>query len=209
MTAIPRYTSSYPLQTQFIKNADASGDHIFSQLKRSNNVCLYRRDKINDGKCAGFEVIVTKTIKAGQPLPGGNVVEKDYENYPGKSIWGKFGWSFPLQSLAENRFNKLVNNGEIVVPVVKIENKQVSVAVATVETNNNDKVENDNKPTTPYIIPAQEFSQGDFAIANGLALMGKVWGVLDIMKKNGVIKESRRVALNGGKGKPTCLFVKV
>jgi hypothetical protein len=91
-TEIPRYTSSTQLQTVFITNADGCGDHVFTQKRRVGNVCLYRRVRL-DGSFHSYEVIITKTVKAGAKLPGNNFVKSDYEVYPGAHSFGKTAWS--------------------------------------------------------------------------------------------------------------------
>jgi hypothetical protein len=98
-----------PMQLQFIVNNDGCGDHVFTQEKRSGNVCIYRRNKLN-GDLVGFEVIVIKVVKAGTPLPGGNFVEKDYEKYPGAKSFGLTGWYYKTLQEAEKRFTNLLKS---------------------------------------------------------------------------------------------------
>jgi len=173
-----RYTSSFPLQTEFVMNADESGDHVFTQLKRDGNVCLYRRTKALDGRKMGFEVFVTKTVKAGAPLPGGGFVEKDYESYPGKSAFGKTAW-FCCLDYAEERFDKVVKSKVVVAEGPGIE-----------ESND---------------IPEGEFSQVEFATMNCLPLaLGRI--VLKGLVDKGLVKENRRE--QRGPGRATCLFIK-
>lgn len=105
---IPKYTSSYPLQTLFVMNANKVGDNVFKQLKRVGNICLYSRTPIHDEEPRWWEVIITKVVKEGTPLPGGAKVEADYENYPGASSFGLTGWFYNRLSDAEKRFDDLV-----------------------------------------------------------------------------------------------------
>ena len=76
------------LEKEFIKNVDSCGDNRFFQLLRKNDVAVYSRTKL-DGRICSYEVFKIKVIKAGTSLPGGGVVEEDYERYPSKNDFGK------------------------------------------------------------------------------------------------------------------------
>jgi hypothetical protein len=210
MNTIPRYTSSQPIQTQFVTNADACGDHIFTQLKRSGNVCLYSRVNLQDGRHMGFEVIVVKQIKAGAPLPGGNVVKVDYESYPGAQAFGRTGWSFDANRLkgAEWKFNEVVKSQQtksdpsLVSFTVKADNGNILMMATpfTVKADNTVKASNDQT------MPTGEFTQTQFATANSMPVRGMVYNVIQTLINKGLIKVSRRVKM--GKGRPTCLYIK-
>lgn len=76
------------LPSEFIKNVDSCGDHRFIQLYRDENIALYIRKKLNE-VIFGYECFKIKTVKAGTQLPGGALVEEDYEVYPSKNAFGK------------------------------------------------------------------------------------------------------------------------
>lgn len=197
MNNIPRYTSSFPVQTSFITNADATGDQIFTQLKREGNVALYRRDRVSTGHTFGFEVVVLKTVKAGQPLPGGNVVKADYESYPGPSAFGRSAWFFMSEADAELKMDKVIKTLSTTVPV-DVESTEVveDVLVPVVEV----KKKND----ATWVIPNGEFTQADFAKANGLPERGTVYNILQSVINKGLVKLIDRRKIGGGR--PTSFF---
>jgi hypothetical protein len=204
MNNINRHTASLPAQTQFITNADGTGDHIFTQIKRSGNVAIYRRESVKGGKY-GFEVVVLKHIKAGTPLPGNNVVQADYESYPGKSAFGKTAWFCVNEAAAEDRFDRLVKNlsttpVEVQEPVEAVEMVKFATAVVPVV-----EVKNDNSST--WNIPVGEFTQAEFAKANELPERGKVYNVLQSVINKGLVKLADR--RKSGAGRATCYYVGV
>ncbi len=89
-------------------NADKCGNHTFTQVRREGNVCMYRRDRSTDGRKMWFEVFLTKTVKAGSPLPGGGTVQEDYEQYPGSSFFGRTAWNTPFEKRANDLFNEML-----------------------------------------------------------------------------------------------------
>jgi uncharacterized membrane protein len=197
MNNINRYTSSLPVQTSFLTNADGTGDQVFTQIKREGNVAIYRRDRVSTGHTYGFEVVVLKQVKAGQPLPGGNVVEKDYESYPGSSSFGKSAWFFMSEADAELKFDKVVKTLSTT-PTVEVEATEVvgDVVVPVVEV----KKKND----TTWVIPQGEFTQADFAKANGLPERGTVYNILQSVINKGIVKLADRRKIGGGR--PTSFY---
>lgn len=108
MNDIPRYKASMPMQTVFVTNADGCGDHIFTQVSRKGNVAIYRRNKVSDGSCQGYETIVIKTVKAGTVYAkGATPTVADTESYPGAQSFGKLGWSYPSLGAAEAKMEEL------------------------------------------------------------------------------------------------------
>jgi len=141
MNDIPRYKASFPLQSVFITNADACGDHVFTQVARKGNVAVYRRDKVADGRCQGFETIVIKTVKEGTTYAKGAApTEFDTESYPGAK--SKLGWYYPTQEAALKKLEELV----------KEEVKPETVGLGG------------------WIVPSPEFTFGEFASANKLPI---------------------------------------
>ena len=199
-TSIRRYKASFPLQTVFVTNADGSGDHIFTQLKREGNVCLYSRTKVENNRPMGYEVITTKTVKAGTVYAkGAKPTEKDTESYPGGESFGKTAWFFLNKKLAEKRFSALVKGINQTKPIPTDEPVVTSVVktVPTVVVKSNEK---------NYVIPDGEFSQAGFAMANGFPVRGVVYNVLHTLLLKGFVKESRRTKM--GAGRPTTFFAK-
>jgi hypothetical protein len=197
---LPHYTNSYPLQTEFLKAADGCSVHIFKQLKRQGDICLYSRTGLADGRPKGFEVFRLKLVKAGASLPGGAKVEADYEQYPGKSAFGKSAWSIcglTSEADAEAMFTKLTSNPEAVEVEVETDTDGVKVKAKRTPRDTN----------VVYVVPAGDFTQADFAKANGLPERGKVYGVLQAQVTNGLVKPIGLKKV--GKGRPTAFFVKV
>lgn len=62
------------------------------------------------------------------------------------------------------------------------------------------------KDVVTMVIPAGEFTQADFANANGLPERGVVWSKLDVLVKGG--KLSKRFGSNG-KGRPKAFFTEI
>jgi len=196
---LPRYTLSTPLQTEFIANNDACGDHVFTQVKRQGDICLYSRTGLADGRPRGFEVFKVKMVKAGASLPGGAKVEADYEQYPGKSAFGRSAWSLcglQAEADAEALFTKLTANPDsVVVETESEEGVKVKAKRAPRDTN------------AVYVVPAGEFTQADFAGKNNLPPRGKVYGVLQSLVEKGLVKSAG--LRKAGKGRPTAYFIKI
>jgi hypothetical protein len=137
MNDIPRYKASFPLQTVFITNADACGDHVFTQLARKGNVAVYRRTKVSDGTCQGFETVVIKTVKAGTVYArGGTPTAADTESYPGSASFGRLGWHFYSKRSALEKMEELTKEevkpemvGEWIVPGVEVTFVQLAKAI--------------------------------------------------------------------------------
>lgn len=141
MNDIPRYKASFPLQTVFVTNADACGDHVFTQVARKGNVAVYRRNKVSDGKCQGWETIVIKTVKAGTVyVKGGTPTASDTESYPGAASFGRLGWNYVSLEAAMDKLEELT----------KEEVKPETVG--------------------GWIVPAMEFTFTEFATANKLPI---------------------------------------
>lgn len=96
------------LQKTFQTNADKIGIHQFTLVKRTPTVAMYRRDHL-DGRLHSYEVFRVKTVKAGAPLPGGLFVQEDYESYPGKGGFGRYGYSCKTLERAEHWFDHLLH----------------------------------------------------------------------------------------------------
>lgn len=110
MNDIPRYKASFPLQRQFVTNADSCGDNLFTQIERSGNFAIYKRSNM-DGRVLGFEVVTVKTVKAGTVFSkGAKPTESDYESYPGGKAFGKYAWFCLKEEHAFDRFDKLVTS---------------------------------------------------------------------------------------------------
>lgn len=107
------------MQTVFVTNADACGDHVFTQVARNGNVAVYRRNKVADGQCYGYETIVIKTTKAGTVYAkGATPTQHDTESYPGAASFGRLGFHFYNLKAALHKMDELLskNDGGIDIP---------------------------------------------------------------------------------------------
>ena len=108
-TNIPRYKASFPLQTEFVTNANSCGDHIFNQVARKGNVAVYKRTKVEDGLIAGFETIIIKTVKAGTVYAKGAVPTlTDTESYPGEASFGRLAFACSTETRALEKMEELL-----------------------------------------------------------------------------------------------------
>lgn len=188
---VPRSTLSFPLQREFVSNDNKCGDQLFSQVKRTGNVCIYKRTRLN-GTVHGYEVFTVKTVKAGTAFPNGKSVEKDYEQYPGASSFGRTAWAPSSLERAEEIFDSLLND------------------------KNDAQTDSPEEGSSPEVVPVKEaispvvegeFSKKSFAIAQGVS-DAKAYQMIQELIERGEVKESRRVS-TGGRGRPMVLYVKV
>lgn len=119
MNDIPEYQSSKPLQEKFVRNVDRCGKHIFTQIKRQGNICLYQRTKLN-GKLFGYELFKTELVKAGTMLFSGFIVGEDFERYPKAKDFGISaifisGQKGKDKEVAEKYFEIWTHNSEMTV----------------------------------------------------------------------------------------------
>ncbi len=186
------------LEKQFVFNADKCGDQIFTQVKREGNVCMYRRQKIAGGPIQSFEVFVTKVVKAGAPLPGGGQVAEDYEQYPGKSAFGRTAWSIggvDGEKRASEKFDLLVKEA----------NKIIDLD-AEIEENDPMPVARVSKGEVTLKIPEKPFTQKELAAFNGFDNYKVVYSDLQKMLSNGTLKVAGE--RESTRGKPAKLFAR-
>lgn len=172
------------LEKEFVMNADATGNHTFRQLRKDHGVALYERIR-PDNSHFGYEVFVIKTVKAGKKLPGGKVVEEDYERYPGAHVWGKTAWSAKTLDEAEEKFDKLV---------------------ATAQSEEGQPKRRGRKSKKVSLV----LPKGDFTMKMLIAETGLTQPVLYVrlqkMIAEGAVKEVGRVKPEGGRGKAAVVY---
>lgn len=160
-------------------NADKCGNHTFTQIRREGNFCIYRRNRCSDGSLHSVEVFITRTIKAGTPLPGGNTVAEDYEQYPGANAFGRTAWSYSGKDaeLAANiKFDRIKAEKEQ--PEVEIElDGAVTVPVVRVTK---------EKPTLK--LPTKPFTQKELAAFNQIENYKEVYAPLQAMLANNTLR---------------------
>ena len=94
------------LQTKFEANVDKTGVNTFEQIKRTNEVALYKRTRPTGTEV--FEVFIIKVVPKGAKLPGGAVVAEEYESYPGAASFGKSAYFCTNEDRADAHFGALV-----------------------------------------------------------------------------------------------------
>ena len=99
------------LEKKFTMNADKVGDCNFIQVKRTDDVAMYRRENL-DGTIRSYEVFLIKTRKKGDPLPNGMVEKEDRECYPGSAAFGKIAYDCKTEDQAENRYEQLIKKAK-------------------------------------------------------------------------------------------------
>ena len=141
--------------------------HIFTQLKRVWNICLYRRNRVSDGTVHSFEVINSRACNSATT-----------DSYPEASTFGTRGWSYRLESAAETTFDTLVLEEDqklVAVPVNYVQPKAQPVVTSAVVVAGTAVV------SATTVVPAGEFTQADFARSNGLPERGSVYNVIQKM----------------------------
>ena len=200
------------LKLEFVKNCDGCGKHKFVQLRREGDVCLYERLKM-DGNHFGYEVFITKTVKAGSPLPGGLKVEEDYEQYPGSSQWGKTAFSPSTLSGAEERFAELVAKSKVLsdareqtavtgkrVRARKIVNVMKVKPVKSV----GDRKGRKSVDRTQFVFPDGEWTMKQAHTLNPTVCHATIWTYAKQLVKSGDLIVCGQ--MSGGRGKPTLLY---
>jgi hypothetical protein len=156
------------MQTVFITNADGCGDHVFTQEARVGNVAIYRRNKVDDGRCHGWETIVIKTVKAGTVyVKGGTPTAADTESYPGAASFGRLGWHYPSLGAAKAKLEELTR--EEVTP----------------------------ETVGGWIVPAMEFTFTQFATANKLPIDKGTAGIIQNLLRDKALRFIRSEPVNG------------
>jgi hypothetical protein len=107
------------LKESFVANHDSCGQHTFELVKRTDDVAMYKRT--SDTKVFGFEVFKIKMRLKGQSFPNGLVESEDRECYPGTSAFGKTAWFFPSETVADIKYDLLVNG-----PVTKAKMENIT-----------------------------------------------------------------------------------
>ncbi len=106
------------LKESFVANHDGCGQHTFELVKRKDDVAMYKRN--SDTRLFGYEVFKIKMRFKGQAFPNGLVESEDRECYPGTSSFGKTAWFFPNETVANIKYDLLVNG-----PVTKAKMENV------------------------------------------------------------------------------------
>jgi hypothetical protein len=195
---IEQYKASFPLQKQFITNADGNGLQVFTQLKREGEYAIYHRTTPEEGLCRGYEVIQIKVVKAGTVYAkGATPTEKATESYPGKSSFGKLAWSCVNLERAEEKFDALVTGFD----------EEQAIQAAGGE---KPKKGRRSKIALPEVFkfPEGEFTIKDFTELNNLPPIGKGYLAFKGFEAKKKVKLVKQVK-GEGRGRPKGYYIVV
>ena len=183
---------------------DGYGDsqaRIFTQLKRTEKVALYKRTVESTGHDDGYEVFLIKMRHKGDKLPGGMVEEEDREVYPSAGSFGKSAWNPSSLREAEFRYNQLTGAA---VPVVEEDEEETPVGEPVGET----EPKHRGRPKAPPIV-LQTIPDGEWSVKE-LAELNKVQYVTayQFIKQNETLFVPTRTERRAAKGKETQLYKK-
>ena len=188
------------LQQQFTKLCDGLGEFSFTQIKKDGNVFLYKRC-YSDGKFHSYEVFLTKPILKGTKLPGGAVVEEDYQPYTTANKGG-FNCRFICDPDEDNALERAEIAFKEIVDHVK-ENKDNAEA-------NGDVIGKRGRVAKirPILnFPSnKEFTLKDIMAVNTDYSQSIIYTTVKEEIKKNKIKLLRREKLAGNKGKPSCIY---
>jgi len=168
------------LEKTFVMNADKCGNHTFTQTRREGNFCIYRRNRVSDGTVHSYEVFITRVIKAGTPLPGGNFVAEDYEQYPGANAFGRTAWSYsgaqaePAANLVFDRIKAAKEQPEV---EIETDGAVTTIPVARVA-----------KSKLELKLPGKPFTQKELAAHNNIANYKEVYSSLQSMLADKILR---------------------
>lgn len=155
---------------------------VYKQIKRTEKVALYQRSR-QSGKVLDYEVFYIHVDAKGKVIkfPNGTVkvFEDDTENYTSSGKFGKTAWSCSTLESATKRFDACVK--ESLIPDDAIE-------------------------TVDLIIPAIEFTTGEFATQNNVPYHTAVQFIKANMEMGKIkfLREEHKQA----KGKPSKIYAK-
>lgn len=168
------------LEQTFVKNVDKCGNHTFTQIRREGNFCIYRRNRVSDGTVHSHEVFITRVIKAGTPLPGGNEVAEDYEQYPGCNAFGRTAWSYsgPAGERAANiKFDIIKLKKDLEEVEIEVDGTVTTIPVARVA-----------KSKVSLKLPGKPFTQKELAAHNNIANYKEVYSSLQSMLADKILR---------------------
>ena len=209
------------IDLEFQTNANKTGIHIFTRIKREVNsngkpVYIYQRAREDDGKVFGFEVFIPTITKAGtvQTFPNGmtQTVEEDMENYPGASVFGHRAWFCSTLENAEKRFDWIMKGKPVAEEekktVAKAKIKQDPAKVKIPDTTTLSSVKSHRgRPRVErpnFTIPIGEFSVKNMAEANKVEPVV----VANFLKQHPEMVKFTREERRSTRGPMTKLFIK-
>jgi hypothetical protein len=187
------------LKESFLANHDHCGQHSFELVKRTDSVAMYKRT--NNGRVFGYEVFKIKLRLKGQPFPNGSVESEDRECYPGTSSFGKTAWFFPSESVANIKYDLLVNG-----PVTKAKMENVIKKSSSTGKRGRPK-----KTPVNLSFPDSEFTLNDLIKINSSLKIKRSTLYIQVrnLVKCDVINIVGETKSQSGRGKPMKVYQKI
>ena len=180
------------LEKSFVGNYDRVGNTRFVQVKRTNDVAMYRRENM-DGTLRSYEVFLVKNRKKGDPLPNGAVEKEDRECYPGSAVFGRIAYDCKTEDQAEARYEELIE-------------RAVELKAAAAESKATGKrVVRRNKKKVDVQLPTGKFTMKMLVAETGMT-QPVLYLILQNLIKTGKVVEVERVRVEGQRGKASVVY---
>jgi len=180
------------LEKSFVGNYDRVGNTRFVQVKRTNDVAMYRRENM-DGSLRSYEVFLVKMRKKGDPLPNGAVEKEDRECYPGSAVFGRIAYDCKTEDQAEARYEELIE-------------RAVELKAAAAESKATGKrVVRRNKKKVDVQLPNGKFTMKMLVAETGMT-QPVLYLMLQNLIKTGKVVEVERVRVEGQRGKASVVY---
>lgn len=180
------------LEKSFVGNYDRVGNTRFVQVKRTNDVAMYRRENM-DGTLRSYEVFLVKMRKKGDPLPNGVVEKEDRECYPGSAVFGRIAYDCKTEDQAEARYEELIE-------------RAVELKAAAAESKATGKrVVRRNKKKVDVQLPNGKFTMKMLVAETGMT-QPVLYLILQNLIKTGKVVEVERVRVEGQRGKASVVY---
>lgn len=184
------------LEKTFVENADGCGNHTFTQLRREGDFAMYRRDRVKEGTFHSAEIFKVKVVKANTGYNKGD----DYEQYPGKTAFGRHAWSISGEektaiACGNRKFDKLLKN-EVVIELADEPETEMETSVPVVRVVSPTPIKQGLK------LPDKPFTQKELASWNNISNYKEVYSDLQKMLARGILKiVGERDSIRGKKAK--------
>jgi len=183
------------LEKSFIGNYDRVGNTRFVQVKRTDDVAMYRRERI-DGTFKSYEVFLIRNRKKGDPLPNGAVEKEDRECYPGSAMFGRIAYDCKSEDQAETCYDELIK-------------RSAELKAAAAESKATGKrVGRRNKKKVDIQLPKGKFTMKMLVAETGMTQPVLYLHVQRLIK-TGKVVEVERVRVEGQRGKASVVYSSV
>lgn len=183
------------LEKSFVGNYDRVGNTRFVQVKRTDDVAMYRRENM-DGSIRSYEVFLVKNRKKGDALPNGAVEKEDRECYPGTAMFGRIAYDCKTEEQAETRYDELIE-------------RAVELKAAAAESKATGKrVIRRNKKKVDIQLPKGKFTMKMLIAETGMT-QPVLYLIVQNLIKTGKVVEVERIRVEGQRGKASVVYSSV